>query len=257
VWWDGASVTCELYLDREGCSWTDEQAELCASPALSSQLVSAEWWKETLSRLPRSRMLLRGLRPTVKVWLSGFWARPFVLELPSGLKSSEWSIVAAARAAAEVGFDVNCSVKVQSPQGVGAGSGSRGLAVAVPLGLLTALMEGAKSAGVRLKSIRPWWAGALDEVLQDGKPLELFSAADTDSVVLLVGSSDSWMLATTSSPRPFDQDLERWYRRQSLSLDSAALQPTVARHVEVCFGDPAPKRGLWPRPGSRNPLGQS
>jgi hypothetical protein len=246
VWWAGSNRTCQLYVERTGCRWLDPQGAVRHVAGSEAQLVRADWWSEMFSQLPKRSGLPLLRRPVLKVWLSGYWARPFVLDLPAGVKPREWAAVAAARAGAATGLDGPCQVVVQSPgSGVDA-TGLRVLAVAVPQGLLAAQRDGARASGVTLESIRPWWAGALDEVLRGDSALNVFSAVDADAVVMLVSSSNGWSLATTCSPPPAGDAMERWFKRQSLGLPSDARGSSAARHVEAITTAPAPRSGLWP-----------
>lgn len=253
MWSAGSNRTCQLYVERTGCRWLDQQGAVREVAGSEAQLVQADWWGDAFSQLPKRGGLPLLRRSVLKVWLSGFWARPFVLDLPTGVKSQEWAAVAAARAGAATGLDDQCQVEVQSPgSGVDATS-SRVLAVAVPQGLLAAQRDGARASGVTLESIRPWWAGALDVALRDDSALNVFSAVDADAVVMLVSSSHGWSLATTCSPPPAGEAMERWFKRQSLGLPSDARDSSAARHVEATTTAPAPRSGLWPVPTARDP----
>jgi hypothetical protein len=188
---------------------------------------------QALQRVP-------GRGTAVEVLLSGALARPFMFGPVAGLKG--WKEVqAAARAVAPAlcGVDDACVLQLESDPTSGPA-----LATAVGRATLDAVYEAAEGLGVKVKSIRPVWAWALDgQPVVAGERQELLPGlvVDADASVLVASSARTWRQAVSRvSATNTDDDLLGWLRRVQLehNLDWQAVQlgrveATVALSTDI------------------------
>lgn len=195
---------------RYGPSWTSH-----ADPLLAVQV-----------RLTELRGQVNGFRkPYVRVWISGALLRPFVVEPLAGLSGKREAIeVARARAAEATGLTEPCSVWLDSTD-----PSKPRMAVAYSDKLVSALVDAAKSTKVKLLTVRPWWALALDEALEHKPDTVIFAAEDVDSTTVLVSQADQWLVAETSCPPPEGSRLEAIIARRAFSADSPVSEAWRAR----------------------------
>ncbi len=180
---------------------------------------------------------LRG--PTLRVWLSGALARPFMLECPAGLKNlKERRAWAESQATNATGLAGPCTVWFEEARGGGAT-----LAVAIPTVLRDALVATAKAQRVRLRGIRPWWNVALDVQAQSEPQPELFAAADTESLVLLHTNAGAWVSAGSFVPRSSVQSMELLITRRQFAHDVSAEK---TRRMQLQRGEALNQ--TWPAP---------
>jgi hypothetical protein len=172
----------------------------------------------------------------LSVWLSGALARPFLFGPVEGLRG--WA--EAHRAAEDIaphacGVDGPCRVVLEgdpSRHGV--------IATAVQEETMQAVYRTAAALHLRIKSIRPAWAEAIDAIPAAKRNVTLLVCRDVDSLTLLGQHGDHYDLASTYAPRPGTAEVDSLLRRLQLSRDlstgatlevsidsSAKCQPTV------------------------------
>ncbi len=155
----------------------------------------------------------RWQRTRLRVWLSGALARPFVVLPVGGLRNwREALAAAAAKAADETGWAEPAAVWLDS---LPRQHPALGVAAAAPT--VEALKRTAGRAGVRLLSIRPWWALALDEVRASGEDFDLLAAEDTDALVLLSAGGEQWREAAAYAPAPVAEQAEAVVQRRAMA----------------------------------------
>lgn len=232
MWWGGTEIQ-QLYVaqDRCGichvdgtCSWIDGQpdAERLAR-ALREGASQRRWGR---------------VRPRLRVWLSGFHARPFLLEAVEGIDGhAELQALANSRVAEATGLDQACRLWLHKSSTVG-----EVMAVAMPEALLELLRTVARQSGMKLLSARPWWAGALDEVLASRAGSRLFVAEEHDACTLLAAEGGAWTVADTSFPVAGSLQVDDLIRRLTVGMS--------ATHDQVARVSVAPQAGcgarLWP-----------
>lgn len=208
MWWAGSErgQAVDVLLGR--------QAALCANGQ------GAATAHHDANNLPQELLLqvLRAAEPTggkgrarrqVRLWLTGHWARPFVVEPVPGVKRwSEWQTLAEAMATQHTGLPAPCRVWFSAAPGKTAV-----LAVATPQALAQDCQQAVLEAGCQLVQIRPWWNVALNHALSSvlaGTGPHTVAAVDWDSLTVLSGaisttasrSADGFALATTVLPPP-------------------------------------------------------
>jgi len=164
------------------------------------------------------KRLRRWPHTRVRVWLSGAWALPFVMQPVAGLRNWREALAAAGAVAGDqTGWAKPAAVWLDSvPQQHAA----LGVAAAQPV--LAALNRGAAEVGVRLQSVRPWWALALDEARRDGDGVELLAAEDSDALILLSATGEHWREAAAYAPKPVAQQAEAVVQRRAMAQGIAA-----------------------------------
>lgn len=173
----------------------------------------------------------RGLRRrSVRVWLSGALARPFVWGPVQGLARWREAELAAQAAAPEAtGLVGPCAVSLDEWSG-----SVPALVVAVERRVVTTIADAAKETGVRIVSMRPWWAYALEQ--QAREAAESIVVRDTDALTVLAVSDDVWRLAHSYVPRPSEEQTPSLLDRLFLS---ANLEGGSVQHVAL-------RRDDWP-----------
>jgi len=172
----------------------------------------------------------RGLRrPGLRVWLSGALARPFVWGPVQGLTGwREVELAAQAAAPDATGLAAPCAVSLdESP------SPAAALVVAMEQHVVASIVAAANEAGVRIVSIRPWWALALERQAREAAgPIVI---RDTDALTVLAASDDDvWRLAHSYVPQPSEDQTPSLLDRLFLS---ANLARGAARHVALTRDD--------------------
>jgi hypothetical protein len=133
-------------------------------------------------------------RRSVRLWLSGALARPFVLEAVKGLRSvAEATAVAAAAAPGATGLAGPVIVVLESLP-----DERTAVATAVEQRVLGGIHSTLVQHGLRAGSIRPWWAGALDARLRHEPATRLLCVEEPGAATLL--ASDGPSLAMTVAP---------------------------------------------------------
>ena len=162
----------------------------------------------------------RWTKQKVRLWLSASLARPFLFEPPAGMKNSaEVQTLARARAGEATGLPARCEVWLSARR-----PGQGQLGVAVETETRDALLVAAHRAKVRLLTVRPWWAQALDEALLRQPDLALIAVADTEAVTLLAAKDDVWVAADSYDPKPPALQLESLVTRRLFAAGVAELQ---------------------------------
>lgn len=133
------------------------------------------------------RELPRGTR--LQVAVSGTVCRPFLLPAVEGVAGEvEWQAIAASMVEESVGLPA------ESPVWLDVGQASPRLAVAMD----PAWRQGIEAIGGRsLRSVRPWWALAIESfgsTCADGG-IEGLAVADSESLVLLIADGDTYRVA--------------------------------------------------------------
>lgn len=177
-------------------------------------------------RLTELRNHVSGIwKPCVRVWMSGALLRPFIVEPLAGSSGErEAMAVATARAAEATGLAESASVWLDSTY-----ASKPRMAVAYSDNLVAALIDAATSRKLKLLTVRPWWALALDEALQHKPNLVVFAAEDVDSTTVLVSQADRWLVAETSCPPPLGSRLQAIIARRAFLADSPLSETWHAR----------------------------
>jgi hypothetical protein len=189
---------------------------------------------QALGALQRRRRWFE--RRSVRLWLSGSLARPFVVEAVTGLRSvSEAQAVAAAAAPGATGLAGPVVVVLESLPIERAA-----LATAVEQRVLDGIHSSLRQHGVRVSSIRPWWARALEGCLRREPDTKLLCVEEPGVATLLAGDGPS--LAMTIAPCDPAQ-LSALVRRvcigQGLDVAQAAL---VRLDLEAWWNGELPAR---------------
>ena len=182
----------------------------------------------------------RWTKPKVRLWLSATLARPFLFDAPQGLKNStELHTLAQARAGEATGLAARCEVWLTTRL-----PGQAQLGVALATETRDALLAAAHYAKVRVLSVRPWWARALDEALLRQPDLALIVVADTEAVTVLAAKVDVWVAADSYSPKPPPLMLESLVTRR---LFASGVAETQVCRVSLETPELYDSSGCWPR----------
>jgi hypothetical protein len=191
VLWAGSEV-CDLYLG----SASSGLAQPGQLPNWQAHTDVAQGFTQRLGELRGQRRRWR--RTRLRVWLSAALVRPFVMTQVAGLKGTrEVQAMAKEMAAAATGLETDCEVWLSQSLAVGSA-----LCVALPADIRQAILASAKTEGVTLFSLRPWWAAALNETLTQQAGIELFAALDSDALTVLMAKDGAWLSADSYTPRP-------------------------------------------------------
>lgn len=192
MWWAGAEV-CDLYLGLR----TSGLACTRRAVAWAEHADAADGARRQIEALRRAGTRWR--RRPLRLWLSSALARPFLMQPVQGLEPGELQALAQAQAKDSAGFDEACAVWVESSPAPRAPH----VGVAMPAALRKELLAVARDSGAVLRSLRPWWAHALDAALHEAKaPVAAFTATDTDGLVLLAEREGRWALSESVTPAP-------------------------------------------------------
>ena len=170
----------------------------------------------------------------MRVWLSGALARPFVCGPVQGLKRwGEAELLAQATVSEATGLDGPCEVSLDAwPHPLPT------LVVAMDRSLIATILDAARNAGVRIVSVRPWWAGVLERRAASKSPL--LAARDTDALTVLAARDDAWSLAHSCLPRPDESRSKALLDRLTMAAD---VGHGPASHADIA---PDAHSGLWP-----------
>lgn len=151
----------------------------------------------------------------VCVWLSGALARPFMFGPVAGLRGwREAHMAAQAAASAADEFDGPCTVSLEDDPGQ-----QTVLATAVARDTLDSIYEIATSLRVRVRSIRPAWAHAIDTAPDAHARATMLVCRDPDALTVLAMKGDSYVFAATHMPCPDEAQAGALIRRLRLSLN--------------------------------------
>jgi hypothetical protein len=199
----------DLYVGQSVVAWArDGRTEVFEdaagfAPALERCLLQAkrEWrWFE---------------RKSVRVWLSGASARPFIVAPVAGLRSAaEAQAIATAAAGSATGIAAPCAVQLE-----GLPTAFPTLATAVAQSVIDAIHTAMKAHGAMAVSLRPWWARALDARLGQRLGATLVAVDEPDGVTLLGASGSVPTVATTLVPRPDPKQTLTMVRRLCMGHD--------------------------------------
>lgn len=225
----------QLYVAQDRCGWVDpsggshwdldgdfdKRLERCIEDA-------AKAWPRRAWR-----------RTRVQVWGAGGLCRPFLLGPVAGLKGvDEIRSFARSQVANATGWDEPCEVRLE-------GDITKGvvLATAIPTSVHAQIETLIRSAKLRLVSLRPWWAGALDEALATQPAPELLVIEEPDGLTLLAGRDGAWSLAEVFSPKPAADEPERTVRRLAAGV---AIPPDASTWLRLNPATLEGPRAPWP-----------
>jgi hypothetical protein len=159
-------------------------------------------------------------RNAVNVWLSGALARPFVVEAVDGLSSiDEARALAQAAAPAATGLAAPCAVQMES-----APVHRAVVATAVERRALDALLDALRQSKVVARSIRPAWAGAIDDRLRQQPQAHMVCFIEPCGATLLAGEGPSLaMTAAHADAAKVDALMRRVCIGQGIAADRAAV----------------------------------
>jgi len=183
VWWAGKRVA-----SRMAIAYVGEDAMRLALRGTVLAAAKVEGRDAALAALAAAvHELPRGTR--LQVAVSGTVCRPFLLPAVEGVASeAEWQAIAASMVEESVGLPA------ESPVWLDVGQASPRLAVAMD----PAWRQGIETIGGRsLRSVRPWWALAIESLgstRADGG-IEGLAVADSESLVLLIADGDTYRVA--------------------------------------------------------------
>jgi len=204
--WLAASRVQHAYLGTRCVAFTD------ASHVLQWRDVSS--FEEGLQAVAQGMAATAATRrAAVKLWLSGALARPFLVEPVPGLRGwREAQRVAMGLAPDATGLAGPCSVWLDD------GLPAHGvLAVAVDQSTLRSIeTQLERESGMRIASMRPWWAHALDGALTSDADRRLLVVEEPDAWTLLGGVGAEFSLASTCWPLPEHDQAMGWVRRSLL-----------------------------------------
>lgn len=172
------------------------------------------------------------LQRSARVWFSGAIARPFLLEPIAGLRGWDEARSFAQSAAEEaVGIPGPCSVELEAWPGSGPV-----LVTAMSEELLESIESVAAQHRLRVRSMRPWWAAAFNEVAAKDEGIRLVSISDDESMVLLGRKEGRFETASCYTPGTSDEQTSRLLSR--LSLVAGAGVGQVSRIKFTKSGEP-------------------
>lgn len=241
--WSVGTEPYDLYLgsNQGGLHYRGAGIEVASHQDISA--AAARWFPKVAdSRTSRWRA------PAVRLWLSGRLARPVVFEPPQGLRRwSELEQLATTAARVELRTEEQGLLRVLVEAWRGAGPA---LAVACDVAALEALHGAAKASGVRLASIRPWWAGLLDSGrLPDIARIRMLAARDSDVLTLLsVDPQGAWSSVDTYDPAPETSRIDQLLARRLVAED---LTEADLCRVEMDTSAPGAVSPFWPVRDSR------
>lgn len=186
MWWAGAEAT-DVYLSSRCIAVFEGQERVCLQRLGDGDTPAPafEDWAHNAKR-----------RLRIRVWVSGGICRAFLVPAADQLKNRAEALkVAEAMAPDSTGLASGCSVWLDSDQG------AKGVvAAAIDQGTLTGVLEVTRLAGLRLLSLRPWWAELLRAAVAQASDIQSVAVHDCDSVTVLAGQGDRLEFATTHAP---------------------------------------------------------
>lgn len=151
---------------------------------------ASDLWMAALEEIRARR------RVSVRIWLSGSVARPFILPAVQGLGTlADARMVAATRAPEETGLVGPCCVSMDVWR-----PGEPAMCVAMEEGLRKAIEAGEDAKKVRVVGIRPWWAAVLCDPACEANSLSILTVDDGESLVALAGLDQQIEVASTYVP---------------------------------------------------------
>lgn len=173
--------------------------------------------------------------PTLNVWLSAAFARPFMAGPLAGLRRwSEVQAVLAATADEATGLQGPCTVWAAGPVHRHAG-----LAVAVPAALLDHLHQQAQAQGLRVQSVRPWWSAAFNAALLHAPQARLVVVDDGEALTSLQAAAGAEAAASpvaaasTQWPAPDAQQRAGWLARQTAAHNLSPQEVCVVQMARL------------------------
>lgn len=139
-------------------------------------------------------------RCALDIQLSGALARPFMFEAVDGLKTWKEALeVAATLAPDATGLPGPCAVWLDDWV-----RGQRCVAVAIDVVLRDRIEQIARDDGLRIATLRPWWAVATDAAVASlVGSVQLLSVEDTDSMTVFTSASGvGYAALATYAPKP-------------------------------------------------------
>jgi len=196
----------------------------------------------------------RWRRAPVALWLSGGLARPLLCGPVDGLRGwREAEAFAAAAAPEATGLAGPCIVAFEDwPETAPA------FATAIEQALADTIAGLAREHRIAWRSVRPWWAAALQAALRERPSVRVLAVAEDDALTLLGGpppqsglasrAQAAFDYATTYAPAPDDAQATALWHRTLLShdilADDARFVRTAPAAAAAAGGWPAPAWGL-------------
>jgi hypothetical protein len=161
----------------------------------------------------------------VKIWLSGEFARPFVLPVNVGLRScNESQLLAKAHAVDATGLHGPCAVWLNNWR-----AGQPCLAVAVTQEIVDTTCKMMTVAELRLCGIEPAWNRVLSQCLLDKQaitPTGLLAIQEQDALTMMVLEDGQVIEAQSVSPLPLR--VEAHLQRQAMSWELPEVKSILA-----------------------------
>lgn len=221
MWWGGSEVI-NIYLGSTRVGLQGPARPEQWSAGLSGEQV----WEALVELLEPACQPRRwyARKPSVSVWLSGAWARPFLLSPVPGLKTwTEAMSVAQSMVAEQAGLTVPSVVWLDAWKVEQAC-----MAVAAEEQVLDRLHALAAEQGWSPRSVRPWWAAALNAaVAGQHKPALLSVEEEGESLTLLAGAEGAWSVVKSVVPVP--EQAAAMVQRAMLNAGVGADQVLKAR----------------------------
>ena len=151
----------------------------------------------------------------LSVWLSGDLARPYLFGPVHGLRGwAEAHTAAKGIALQTCGIDAPCHLVLEGDPSLHCVLGT-----VVRDEVIEVLYRTAAALRLRIKSIRPAWAEALDQAPAASGGAALVACHDADSSTLIGWLGDEINLASTYSPRPRAGEIDSLLQRLQVSRD--------------------------------------
>lgn len=164
-------------------------------------------------------------RRRARVWLSGALARPFLCGPMQGLRHwREVESLAEAMAGEQTGIESPCIVQVEDWP-----SPAASLAAAMSQAVCATVHALAREHRIRMRSLRPWWAGVVDNIVAAEPTVRTVSVTDGDAMVVLRGDSGQWEAATSYVPALGPEQARQLFARQSFNEGTALEGMTTVR----------------------------
>lgn len=235
VSWAGCDVI-EMYLGMHIGGWAID-GRTQAWSAHDDPVAALEAWTGEIERQRAGRWR----KASVALWLSGGLARPFLCGPVAGLAGwDEAEAMAIGTAPDATGFGVPCHVRLEDWPGEASALGT-----AIDAVIAQAVVDVARARRLAWRSVRPRWAGLLDEALARHALVSLIACAEADALTILGGSTgvqdgatNEFELAATYAPAPAADRSRALWNRTVLSRD---VRPEDTWFAQV--GTPASELG--------------